>query len=137
MAQEIQQFNRRTNGHSLQSKSLAVNVAVAGLTTLIELQDVADLIRIALQFDVATNPFDAFEVQARFHKDGSYVALYNTSGAFTAPVGLIVGASGNLTAQGAGTTGWLIMETRGIQAVRFQASAGVGIAVVNAFACGG
>lgn len=137
MAQEIQQFNRRLNGHAFQSKSLAVAVAVAGLTTLLEFQDVTDLIRIAAQFDVATNPFDAFEVQAKFHKDGAYVALYNTSGAFTSPVGLIVGASGNLTAQGAGTTGWLIMETRGIQSIRFQASAGVGIATVNAFACGG
>lgn len=137
MAQETQVTNHRLDKRTFQSKNAAVSVAVAGLTTLLELVDVGDLVRIFFQMDVTVAALDAFQVQGKFHEGGAYVALYSAAAAFTSPAGLIVGASGDLTAQGAGTTGWFVMEVRGLKSLRIQASANTNPATVSAFACGG
>ena len=137
MAQEIQVADLRLGKRTFQSKNVDVAVAVSGLTTLMELTPVADLVRVFFQIDVADNALDAFQIQGKFHEDGAYQALYSAAADFTTPEGLLVGASGDLTTQGAGTTGWFVLEVRGLKALRVQASANTGISTVTAFACGG
>lgn len=137
MAQETQVSDRILHIRTFQSRNAGVSVAAAGLTTLMELTDIGEIVRIFFQMDVTDAALDAFQIQGRPHGSVNYQSLYSTAGAFTSPAGLIIGASGDLTTQGAGTTGWFIMEVRGLRDIRIQASANTNPATVTAVACGG
>lgn len=138
MAQDTVVQERHLDKRTVFVKNADVAVAVAGLTTILEIDDVADLVRIFVQI---TNDggfaFDAFQVQGKFHTDGAYVALYSAAAAFTSPAGLIVGASGDLTTLANGTTGWFVMEVRGLKSLRLQASANGTATACDVFASAG
>ena len=102
------------------------------LTLPVELLD-----RIAVQVDVTTRALDAFVIKGKFHKDGAFVSLYSAGASYTSPAGLLLGASGDLTAQGAGTTGWFIMDVRGLYEVQVLASGTIdGTGLISAYANG-
>lgn len=119
----------------IQAENAAVAVAVSGLTDLLYLPT-AGLDEISIEVVVTANALDQFEVHGQVHPNGSYYALYSASGDFTTPVGLLIGTSGDLTAQAAGTTGWLIMNVAPLYAVLIKASAAAGIATVTARSTG-
>lgn len=118
-----------------EASNLDVSVAASGNTTLLQIP-VYGLERIFVQFDVATNNLDAFLVRARCSADATTATLYSAAADFTAPAGLIVGASGDLTTVAAAASGWFIMDVRGLWDVTIQASATGGAAVVDIYAGG-
>lgn len=134
MAQDTVVSNVRFSERAIQAENLSVTVAQAGLTTLMELENIQDMIRMLFQVVAGAQAFDAFEIQAKANRNAAYVTLYSLAGDYTSPSGLLVGASGDLTALAATATGWFLMETRGLYAVRVQAScANVAGSVSNAY----
>jgi len=117
------------------SANSAVSVAAAGNTTILQ-QRVDGLERLFVQFDVATNNLDAFLIKAKAHPDATAVTLYSTATDFTAPAGLLLGASGDLTAVAAAGSGWFVLDVRGLHEVTVQASASGGAAAVTVYAGG-
>ncbi len=105
----------------------STTVALAGLTTIGAAFDVSGFSRLFVQIDNAgANAFDAFEIQGSPDGGTTYEALYSAAGDYTTPAGALVDASGDLTALASGATGWFILDTRGIDYLRIQASAAVG-----------
>lgn len=117
----------------LEASNLALAVPASGNTTLLEIP-VKGLERIFVQFDVTSNAFDAFIISARASRDASYAVLYNAAGDFLVPQGLLLGASGDLTTQAVGS-GWFIMDVRGLNEVKVEAS-GNGASTVSIYAGG-
>jgi hypothetical protein len=67
---------------------------------------------------------DAFQINVKYHaSDASYQTLYSTAGSFTSPAGILVGASGDLTAAAVGSH-WFILDVSGIYEVQIKASSG-------------
>lgn len=119
----------------LAAHSLAASLLAAGNTTLLELPT-KGLTNVGVQVDVTVQALDAFLIQGKFNANGAFVTLYSAAGNFTTPAGLIINASGDLTAQAAGTTGWFLMDVRGLYAIKVLASAAVDGALVDAYAGG-
>src|SRR3990167_7250844 len=88
----------------LPATNLAVSVAASGTTTLLEVP-VAGLHTLGVQVDLTVQALDAFAIQAKFNVNGGWVTLYNATGDFTTPAGLLIGASGDLTALAAAAPG--------------------------------
>jgi len=122
MAQQNIYSNKRLNERQVYADNLSVSVAQAGLTTLTTNEDMADTIRMLFEVTTGGQAFDAFEIQVKAHPNGSWITIYNAAADFTSPAGLIIGASGDLTTLAASTTGWFLMETRGLYGIRVQAS---------------
>jgi hypothetical protein len=135
MAQDIKVRQRATPELALTASNLNVNVAVGGLTDLIVIQTLG-FVRLFVEISVATNNFDQFIVKGKSNMDAPAVTLYSLATDYTSPTGILVGTSGDLTTQVAGTTGWLILDVRGISEITLQASAAVGVAVAQVYAGG-
>ena len=134
MAQEYSMTGGQTR-QLMTAKNLAVTVGGTGNTTLLEVL-VAGLDTISAEFKPTVQAFDAFAIQAKFHADGDFVTLYSTGGSFTSPAGLLIGASGDLTALAAAATGWFVLDVRGLYAVKVIASAAADSALVDVYAGG-
>ena len=89
-----------------------------------------------MHLDVTVQALDAFVIQAQFHPGAAFDTLYSAAADFTTPIGILVAASGDLTAQAVGA-GWFIMDVAGISAVRVLASGAIDGALVSIFASGG
>ena len=79
--------------------------------------------RLGVEVAVVTNALAAFEIHAQFHRSGAFVKLYSTSGNYTSPTGILVGASGDLTAQAVGS-GFFLMDVAGMSQVLIKANSG-------------
>lgn len=120
----------------LRAENLALSVAATGNTTVLDV-DVRDLERIMIQVSPTVQALDAFIVSIQPHTGGAYSTIASAAADYTAPSGLIVGASGDLTALAAAATGWIIVDVRGLSRLRVQASAAAaGAATVTAYAGG-
>lgn len=109
-------------------------IPATGDTVILEVPTLG-LKNIGMDFAVGVNALDTFVVSAQFHPDGSFQQLYN--GITSTPAGLIIAASGILASQAAGTTGWLLMDVRGIYKVRFSASGSVADTTTITARCAG
>ena len=127
--------NTSTTRGQLLADNVAVSVGTGAVTTLLDLP-VADVDEVGIEVTPTTNAFDAFEVHGKFHPSGSYQTLYSSAGSFTSPVGLLIGASGDLTALAAASTGWLFIDTLPLYGLKVVASAAGGTATVTARAIG-
>ena len=96
-----------------------VTIPASGNTVLLTCILEACVQNLAAELIVAVHSIDAFLVEAQFHPDGDWVTI--TNAVTSTPAGLILAASGTLASQAAGN-GWLIMDVRGLYAVRFSAS---------------
>ena len=85
--------------------------------------NVSGLDRIFVQITVATAALTGFAIKAKSNTDAAASTLYSTAGDFTTPVGLLVGASGDLTIQGVGV-GWFIMDVSGLESIILTATSG-------------
>ncbi len=119
----------------LTAKNLAVAVAGTGNTDLLEFI-CAGIEQIGVEIKPTVHALDAFLIQAKFHPSGDYVTLYSSAGSFTSPAGLLLGASGDLTILAAAATGWFILDTRGLYAVRVQCSGAADGTLVDVYAGG-
>ena len=107
----------------LKIENLSVSVPQSGNTTILEVP-VEDISFLGVELDVSSFLLDAFIVQGMMHPNGSFSTLYSSAGSYTTPAGLIVGASGDLTALAAGAHGWLLLNVLPLYAVRIQVSSG-------------
>ena len=121
---------------SVFAENLAVAVPAAGNTDLLEII-VARVSVLGVEVLPTVQALDAFIVQGKFHQSGAYVTLFSLATDFTTPAGIVLDASGDLTIQAAGSTGWLVLDVSALYAVKIQASANVaGQATVTARANG-
>ena len=119
----------------LVAENAAVSVAVAGTTELLDLL-VEGINEVGIEIVVTVNNLDAFQVHGKVSKDSTYQVLYSAAGDYTTPVGLIIGTSGDLTAQAAATTGWIFLDVSPLYGLKIMASAVTGAATVTARAIG-
>ena len=120
----------------LSSSNTALSVPSSGNTVLLDL-DVRKINRIFVIVTPTTNAFDAFIVQINNHPSGTLQTIASTAANYTAPAGIMVGASSDLTTLAAGATGWFILDTTGLYRVVVSASAAAaGAATVTAYAGG-
>lgn len=129
----MSQITSMTGGKTrqlFQAKNIGLSLPAAGNTPLLEMF-LAGCEELGVQFDVTAQALDNFIIEGKFHPDGAYVVLYTNP---TTATGLLIGISGSIGAQGAGTTGWFIMNVRSLYAVRLQASSAVNNAGVDIYA---
>lgn len=129
----MSQITSVTPGRVLAS-NVGVSVPSVGNTVLLDIP-AEDIFEVGIEILPTVQALDAFIVQGKFSPDGDFSTLYDAPGDFNAPSGLVLDASGNLTAQGAGTTGWLLLNVRPLYSVRILAS-GNGASTVTARAVG-
>lgn len=107
----------------------AATVGAGG--TLIGTYKVDKSSRMMVRLTVAVAALTGFSISARATTAAAYNILYNVSADFTAPKGILIGTSGDLTVQGVGN-GWLIMDVRGLESIEFRAvSAGTATLALN------
>lgn len=108
-----------TRGHVDAANS--ITAAQGGPTALLEVivEDVA-----SLGIDIAVSDFDLdqFVIQGRMSRDSAYQTMYSASADFASPEGAVIDASGDLTAQAAGTSGWLMLNVLALYSVKILAS---------------
>ena len=80
---------------------------------------------------------DQFQILARPNKDQAYVTLYSSSADFTGPTGVLVGTSSDLTALGASSTGWFIIDTNSFESLKVRAARASGSNAVVTVQAGG
>lgn len=115
-------------------KAEAVANPAGGPTDIIEL-DVTQISRLAIQITNAGFALDQFIVQGKAHPDGAYMTLLSAAADYTAPAGIVVDASGDLTTLGL-ATGWLILDVLAFSKIKIQASANGGTGSVSIYAGG-
>ena len=113
------QEQSKTPGYVEATNAVAALTAAATVD-LLELQ-VADIAQLVVEIVVTTQALDAFIMQGKTHPSSAYATL---KAAWTVG-GIVVDASGALNTQGAGTTGWAVVNVEGFHSIKFQASAAV------------
>lgn len=124
-----------SGGNPFLLKRLVTSVPNGANTSLIILP-VFGLSRILVKINPTVQNLNTFRILARCSTDDTNAVLYSTAAAFTGPVGLIVGASGDLTTLTAGSNGWFIMDVSGLFEVTIDAGAAVSSALVDVYASG-
>lgn len=107
-------FQAESNGGAA-----GVVAPAAGNTVVLTCMLLGMVQHLAVGITVGIHPIDGFLVEVQFHPNGGWVTLTNAVTA--APAGLVLAASGTLASQVAGD-GWVVLDVRGIYAVRFSAS---------------
>lgn len=107
----------------------------AGNTTLATI-DTSMIDRLVIEVGVITQAFDAFAVAAQVAGSPNFVTIASIAGDFSTPVSPMVRAVGTPVTLAAGATALLVLDVRGISAVRIQASAAVDGAVATLYASG-
>lgn len=124
------------NTTALQYASNAeVSVGGTGNTSLMNIP-VRGLSRIFVQLAVTTQALDAFLIKGKASPDATAVTIFSQATDFTSPAGLMVDASGDLTALAASGSGWFAMDVSGLESVEILASAAADSAVVTIHAGG-
>lgn len=121
-------------GPTLFAKSVATAIPATGNTDILEIVTLG-LKNIALDFDVTVNNLDGFIVSAKFHPDDVFHSLYTAI--TSTPGGLIIAASGTLASQAAASSGWLVMDVRGIYSIKISVSGTVADTTAVSVFCSG
>lgn len=103
--------------------NLAVATSNAASATLLELVVPQGAFKFGAQFAPTVRAFTAFLVEAKFHKNGAYVTI--SSAVTSTPASPITAANTTLTTLAAGSIGWLIMDCKGLAAIRISATGSV------------
>jgi len=115
------------------AENLAVAVPATGNTVLL-IMPTLGMKNLGVEIKPTVHALDAFIIAARFGPNSDFVTLYSSAGQFTSPAGLLIGASGDLTALAAGATGWFVLDIRGLYEVRVSASSTTDGTLVDAYA---
>ena len=87
--------------------------------------DTSGLTRIAIQLVVTTATLAAFKILAQTSSQGlstTPVTLKSVAADYTSPSGLLIAASGDLTAQGVGSAGWFVLNCAGFPMIRITSN---------------
>lgn len=104
----------------------ATTVAVAGLTTIGAAIDVSNSNFITVRIDNSGGApilFDEFEIQISADGGSTFDTLTSTPAEYTSPVAPLVAVEKDLTTLAASVSGYFILDCRGIDQIRCQASA--------------
>lgn len=101
---------------------IVTNSALGETLTTLATYDVRDKDRLAVEIAVTDNALDQFVIQIQMHESGSGLTAYSAAADYTSVTGILVGASGDLTAITAGASGWFIIDTRGVRNVIVRAA---------------
>lgn len=115
------------------------NLDIAIPAKLINIHDGIDtspLTQIALEIVLTKQNLNAFQIQAQFHLEGSWITLYSEASDYITPSGILIGASGDLTTLVADSSGWFIMNVRGLHKVKVQVSCSETGGIVNLYGGG-
>jgi len=116
---------------SLQQNSGTTVIVGETLVTLLTL-DTTNIERLFFQLAVITQALDQFAINGRAATSGAALTvLKSAAGDYTTPAGILVDASGDLTAIAASAFGWFVLDTRGIVEVSVEAAAAVASASVD------
>jgi len=74
---------------------------------------------------------DAFEIEYKFHEDGEWISVAAAAGDYTTPTSPVIAASGDLASLVKDTAGWVVLDVRGVYAVKFSASGNAGIVTIT------
>lgn len=107
---------------------------VPNVLTDMKVFELLGLTRLFVEIAIAGEALTEFAIKARPNADAADVTLYDAAGDFTGPTGVLVAASGDLTALGDGNTGWFIIDTSGMHSLTIAArtAGGVGLLSVEA-----
>lgn len=106
-----------------------------GASTEVAQFNAAGYSRVGCEIAVTTAALTDFDILARMHGEGALQTLYSVAADYTSPAGLLIGTSGDLTIIGAGSTGWFVLNTQGIESVQLKAASGGSAGVT--VRCGG
>lgn len=107
----------------------------ASLTTITGADiPVAGARRLAVHITVAVAALTAFVIQGRVTNSDTWFDIISAAGNYTTPKQPLIGASGDLTAQAAGS-GWFVMDVGGFEAIRLRATSGGTATITAAMAC--
>lgn len=88
--------------------------------------------KVAIEINPVTNALDAFEIHVKAHVGGTYVRVASAAADFTTPKGFIAAASGDVTTQGAGTFGCVVVQhLEACYSIKVKASSAVGAGTLN------
>ncbi len=108
---------------SLRATNAAVAVPQAGSTQILDL-NVEDISFLGVSIAVTSKLLGGFVIWAKMSPDDAFQIVRNSAGQFTAPTGIVLDASGDLTIQAAATSGWLLLDVLPFYAVQIYASSG-------------
>ncbi len=80
---------------------------------------------------------DQFVVQIKTTADDTAQTIFSAAADYTAPTGIMVGASGDLTALAANSQGWLCLDVRGLYQVILRAAQASGATTTLTIEIGG
>lgn len=95
------------------------------LTTVFTV-DVRGRNKLFVQIDNTVTVLDQFVIKGRIHPDAAFQTLFSTSADYTAPTGILVGTSGDLTVIAAGATGWFLIDVSSFELIQIQAARAAG-----------
>ena len=101
-----------------------VAAVVPAVSTLIGTLHTQGAERLFVELPLTVAALTGFAIKARATPDADYVTLYDVPGDFSSPKGILIGASGDLTSLSAASTGWFIMDVRGLESVQIYATSG-------------
>ena len=99
---------REKYSESITSEQVIANIEVNHVETL------------SLEVNTTGDPLSSFVINARIHPAGSFIEFFSSDISYKAPSGMIIGSSCDLTSLNG--TGWLILDTRGLDIVQIEAS---------------
>lgn len=110
--------------------NVAMAVPAAGNTQLLEMAvDQAAFAGISIS-NTGANALDAFIVQGKMTPDDTYQTILAAAADYTAPAGIVIDASGDLTVLASGASGWLLLNVLSFYSIRILTSANVAGATV-------
>ena len=107
-----------------QKTSKSVTLADETLTTVAEIPT-AKIESLFVEVTVSVTALDQFVIAGRPNADGAFNTLYSLAADYTSPTGILIAASGDLTALSA-ATGWFLIYPRGIEVLRIQVARAAG-----------
>ena len=104
-------------------QNAGVTVAASTNTTLAEFfVNCCERLGFRIANGHASVAFDAFLVQYKFHRDGTWITVASAAGDFTTPVGPVIHKTADPTALAAAGAVDIWMDVSGVYKVRIQAS---------------
>ena len=122
-AQHLIQVTAAGDPAAPKSGTLASTLVLAsGNTPLGDIECLGNA-KMFVRIDNGNQALDAFSILGS--ADGiNFETLYDATGDFTTPAGLLLGASGDLTGLALSTAGWFILDCSPFKAIQVTASAG-------------
>lgn len=103
--------------------NLAVGTSNAASVVLLESAVPQGAFKFGVQVAPTVRAFTAFLIEAKFHRQGAYQTI--TSAVTATPPAPVTSANATLATLAAASIGWLLMDCKGMSAIRISATGSV------------